>query len=232
MKQSQANPQKDGSDFQQRYAQAKWLTQMVSLTVIPLLRWDVGFRLLSPLRLISVNGVVAVLAVLYQPGNEEACPLALALFAMVSFCAGIVQWIHRWLQLRQPGHQHSEYIGTSPLHFRWLPAFLRRNRRVERFIDPLACILCGLIVWPLSPALAGYLGVAGFSLRAYEFQIFERELHRDLDLADGLRMAEYQSSVVEHYEGTPASNQPASHSRLATGIGDDLRARVKRNKSK
>jgi hypothetical protein len=232
MKQSQANPQKDGSDFQQRYAQAKWLTQMVSLFVIPLLRWDVGFRLLNPLRLLAVNGVVAVLAVLYQPGNEEACPLALALFAVVSFCAGIGQWIHRWLQLRQPGHQHSEYIGSSIFRFRFLPAFLHRQRRIERFIDSLACILAGLIVWPLSPALAGYLGFAGFCLRAYEYQIFERELNRDLDLADGLRMAEYQSSVVEHYEGTPAANQPASRSRLATGIGDDLRAQVKRNKGK
>ena len=78
--------------------------------------------------------------VLAQPGNENAEPIALFYFGICFFVLAVAQRIKRWFQFNRAVRQHSYYIGTSPFAFRWLPAFMHRNRRVARFIDPT--ILC------------------------------------------------------------------------------------------
>jgi hypothetical protein len=221
-------PQQPPETLQQKYARAKWLTQFPALTVMVLLRKNIGFRLLHPLKLLAINGALAVIAILAQPGNEDARPFALLLFAALSFCAGIGQRIRRWRELSQPDRQHSEYIGDSPFQFRWLPKFVRRNRRVSRFIDPVVCALVGIAVFPLSRALACYLVFAGFCLRAYEAHLFERERNRSLDLTDGLIRAEIQSEEIDQFEGAPAAQSPPNRSGLSTGLAPDLQANVKR----
>ncbi len=201
-------------------------------TVIVLLRPDVGYRLLNPIKLVAVNGALAVIAILAQPGNEDANPLALLAFAAVSFCAGMGQRVRRWRQLSQPARQTSYYIGTSPFNFRWLPAFMRRNRRISRFVDPLVCILVSVAVFPLSSALACYLAFAGFCLRVYESDVFERERERDLDLSDGLLRAEIQSQLVEQYEGTSDLRPRQPKPGLPTGVGSDLKTNLKRQQAR
>jgi hypothetical protein len=218
--------------FLESYSRAKWFMQFPALTVMVLMRRDIGYRLLNPLKLIAVNGLLAVIGIMAQPGNEDARPIALTFFAAFSFCAGIVQRLRRWRELSQPARHHSEYVGTSPFEFRWLPAFMRRNWRMARFVDPLACILVGVALFPVSHALACYLVFAAFCLRAYGYQIFEDQRNRDLDLADGLVMAQYQSEVVEQYEDTAPPPQPGqARPGIPTGLGSDLQANLKRRKS-
>jgi hypothetical protein len=53
--------------------------------------------------------------------------------------------------------QFSYYIGSSPFDFRWLPNFVRRNRRVARYFDPIFCAAIGLVLFPYSRALAMWL---------------------------------------------------------------------------
>jgi hypothetical protein len=224
-------PQQPPETLQQKYARAKWLTQFPALTVMVLLRKNIGFRLLHPLKLLAINGALAVIAILAQPGNEDARPLALILFAALSFCAGIGQRIRRWRELSQPARQHSEYIGTSCMNFEWLPDFIRRNRLVSRFIDPIVCALAGVALFPVSRALACYLVFAGFCLRAYEAHIFERERNRNLDLTDGLIRAEIQSEEIEQFEGAPASQSQPNRPGLSTGLAPDLQANIQRRDS-
>ena len=230
MKQQSKQPQ-DQDSFLQRYAQVKWGMQFPALTVAVLLRRDIGFRLLHPAKLIAVNGALAVVAILAQPDFEEARPLALLLVAAVSFCAGIGQRLRRWRELSQPAHRHSEYVGTSPMDFAWLPPFMRRNRRMARFADSLLCVLIGLVVFPLSSALGSYLAFSGLCLRVYESEIFERERNRDLDLSDGLVMAQYQSELVERCEDAPAVRSQQSRPGLPTGLGSDIQANIQRQQA-
>jgi hypothetical protein len=228
---TQSKQSQEQDTFLQKYAYAKWLTQFPALTVMVLLRRDIGFRLLNPLKLIAVNGLLAVVAILAQPEFEDGRPLALLLFAALSFCAGIGQRFLRWRELTQPARQHSEYVGTSPLNFRWLPAFMRRNRRMARFADPMLCILIGVALLPISSALACYLAFSGMCLRAYESAIFERERDRDLDLSDGLVMAQYQSELVEQYEDTTTPQPGQARPGLATGLSNDVQDHIHRRQA-
>jgi len=228
MKQQSQQPQ---DTLQQKYARAQWLTQFPALTLMVLLRPDVGYRLLHPLKLIAINGVLALIVMELQGGHEDDRPWALLLFAALSFCAGLGQRIRGWRELSKPARQHSEYVGTSPFNFRWLPNFVRRNRRVSRFIDPIFCAIVGIAFYPLSHTLACYLVFAAFCLRAYEAQIFERERNRDLDLTDGLIRAQYQSDVVEQFEVPPASQPRQGRSGLSTGLSPDIQKNIKQRKS-
>jgi hypothetical protein len=225
-KQSNGQP-----SFLENYAFAKSLTQYFALTVMVLMRRSIGYRLLNPLKLIAVNGLLAVFGILAEPGNEEARPIALTFFAIISFCAGILQRFQRWRELGQPNSPHSEYVGDSPFSFEFLPAFMRRNSRMARFADPLACIIAGIVLFNLSHALGCYLVFAGLCLRLYSHEIFEHRRNRDLDLTDGLIMAQYQSEVVEQSEGATTPQPGQARPGIPTGLGADLKANLQRRDS-
>ena len=226
-----SKPANDQSPFAESYAFAKWLPHIVALTVMVLMRKNIGFRLLSPLKLLAVNCLLAVIGIMAQPGNEDARPIALTIFAVVSFCGGIAQRFHRWRELGQPHSPHSEYVGDSPFDWQFLPAFMRRNSRMGRFADPIACVCAGFLMFNLSHALGGYLIFAGLCLRLYGHQVFERQRNRDLDLSDGLIIAQYQSEVVEQYEGSTTPQPGQARPGIPTGLGADLKANLQRRDS-
>lgn len=106
-----------------------------------------------------------------------------------------------------------------------------RNRRMARFIEPVMVALIGVALLSLSPVLAAYLIFAGLSLRCYEYDVFERERHRELDVSDGLIMAQYQGEVVEQYEGASGLQPSQARPGLPTGVSADLQANIKRRQA-
>jgi len=216
----------------QNYALAKWFTQFPALTLMVLLRRDLGYRLLNPAVLLAVFGILAVVTILATPGNEAARPVDLLIFAALGFCNGIAQRIRRWWDMERNVRQHSYYIGTSPFHKHWLPAFFRRNRRSARLLDPLFCAAIGLALLPFSHALALWLIFSAFCLRAYEDTIFNRERTQELDISDGLIESQIQGEHVERYsEPSAAGQNPPAEAGVPTGIGEDIKPKIKFPKS-
>lgn len=216
----------------QSYNFVNWLMQYPALSVMVVLRRDIGYRLLNPFILFATFGAVAFITVLATPGHEEARPYDLLIFCGIAFVNGIAQRIRRWWELNRGVQQHSYYIGSSPFDFRWLPNFVRRNRRVARYIDPVFCAGVGLALFPYSRALAIYLVFAGFCLKAYEYQVFDRERHRDLDMMDSLIVSEQQARTLEQYEqAKTAPQQQQPDAGVSTGLGDDLKKKGKFPKS-
>lgn len=201
-----------------------------ALTLMVFLRRDIGYRVLDPLALLGVTGIVFVVSVLATPGNESARPMDLAVFAVAAFVLGMAQRIRRWWQLNKHERRHSLYIGSSPFNFEWLPDFMRRNRRVARFIDPIICTLIGLAVFHFSKFLGGWLIFSAFALRAFEFTVHCNERNRELDTVDGLMRSEYQATVIEQYEQGPWS-RPRTEQGVPTGLDDDVRENIKRRRS-
>jgi hypothetical protein len=224
-------PPTERRSFYQDYQTAKWLMQFPALSLIVLYRRDLGYRLLNPANLLAVNGLLFVIGVLAQPGNEDASPIFLSIFAVLSFTCGMVQRVLRWLQLDTAARQHSEYIGTSPLAFRWLPAFLLNKRRIERFGDSFVWLAVGFAFYQVSHALGCYLVFASFCLRAFEFQVHCRERERDLDITDSLIVAEQHSRTAERFEDSPGTGSPRSTGAVPTGLSADIQANLKRRKS-
>jgi hypothetical protein len=219
------------SSFLEKYSLITSLMQFPALTVMVCLRRDIGYRLLNPLQLIVVFGLLFVLAILAMPGNEAARPIDLAIFAGIAFVNGLCQRVRRWIQLAR-GHNHlSYYVGSSPFDFRWLPDFARRNRRVARFVDPIFCAAVGLMLFPFSRALGMWLVFSGLCLRAYEDQIFRRERNRDLDIIDSLIISEHQSETLEQFEQSQAPAQFQPDAGIPTGLGDDVQTQINQRKS-
>jgi hypothetical protein len=225
-------PQQQGPTFRESYAMAKWLMQFPALSVMVFFRHDLGYRLLDPLRVLGIIIFLVFFGVLAQPGNESAEPIALFYFGICFFVLALAQRIKRWFQFNRAVRQHSFYIGTSPFAFRWLPAFMHRNRRVARFIDPIFCALVGAACYPLSHALACWLFFSAFCLRVYEFIIYERDRNLDMDTIDGLIHAESQGQTVEQFENVTQPRQNEQPTGIPTGLGDDVREHINRRRRK
>jgi multisubunit Na+/H+ antiporter MnhC subunit len=214
----------------EQYRFVQWLMQFPALTVMVFLRQDLGYRLLNPLSLIGVNGFVFFSAGMMRPYKPGARATDLMVFAIVAFVLGMVQHIRRWWQLDKHNRQHSYYIGSSLFYFRWVPEFVRENRRMERFVDPVVCALIGLALLHFSHALACWLLLSAVCLRAFEHTVHEQELNRRLDMVDGLMNSEQQASVMEQYEQGPWS-RPRTDQGIPTGLDEDVRKNIKRQKN-
>ncbi len=168
------------------FAFVQWAIKFPALTLMVITRRDIGYRLLNPLILIAVFGLLAVVTIVATPGNEAANPMHLLIFCGVGFFNGLAQRIRRWRDVNRGVASHSYYIGSSPFDFRWLPYFVRRNRRVSRYLEPALWAGIGLALFPYSRALAVWLVFAAFCLKGFEDQVFRRERNRDLDLGDNI----------------------------------------------
>ena len=219
------------TSFAEKSADAIWLTRWPTLTILTLLRRDLGYRLLNPLHLLAVNGILALIAIFAMPGSPNGGPLALLLFAILSFLSGMSQRFKRWQELNSNIRSHSYYIGTSPFQFAWLPEFCRRNRRVERFLDPVLCAVVGLILLPSLPALALWIGFSAACLRLFEHAVFMRQRNRDLDIFDSIAISQRAALVFEQTEHTATKGQPPQQG-IAVGLGPDIAEQVKLRKMK
>ncbi len=199
-------------------------------------RRDIGYRMLNPFKLIAVTGLLAVIAILSMPTNEAARPIDLLIFAFVAFLSGLAQRIRRWWDLNRNVQGHSYYIGSSAFDLPILPNFVRRNRRVARYVDPIIFALTGVALLPYSRALATFLVFSAFCLKGSEDLVFRRQRNQMLDLQDGVWMAQQQLNTLEQMERTQEAPHHQQDEGVPTGLGDDIQGHiiisVKRRKQK
>ena len=205
---------------------ARWLARFPALSVMVLLRRDVGYRLLSPVALVVMFLILSFFGL--NANNSPFRPQDLLAFAVAMLAAGIWQRLARWRGLVRGDQHHTYYVGTSRLEsLRWR-GWVRRNRRIPRFIDPAVCLLAGFILKDFSPMLAAWLFLSGLCLRLFEFTVHQKELQRRFDTADGLIDSEIQGGYVEHFEASPEPRNQTSVPGLATGLGEDIKNRTHR----
>ena len=211
----------------EQYRTAQWLMQFPALTLMVFLRRDLGYRLLNPLALVATFGLLFVLAVLSSPDNGANRPMDLAVFAVVGFTISMALRIRRWWTMNRSARQHSYYIGTSHFDHKWVPDIFRSNRRAARFLDPIACAGIGIALFNVSRALATWLILSALCLRAYEFMIHERQHNVELDLTDSLIESESQAEMLESGLHPQDSSIETHGKAIPTGIGDDIRHKIK-----
>ena len=223
--------QNTGPTFFESYALARWLMQFPALTLMVLMRGDIGYRLLNPLILLATTGGLAVIAILAMPYNQDAGPGALLAFAGFAFAAGMIQRIRRWFELRRKPQQHSYYIGTSFFDCRFIPNFCRRNRRMGRYVDPIFWAIIGVALFPYARLFSFWLVFAAMCLRGYEDQTFRRQRNVDLDMIDSLIASDLQAKVLEQYEQEVNAPQQQADAAIPTGLGDDIKEHIKQRKN-
>ena len=215
----------DNSSMSQRNASAEWLTGLSALPLMVLSRKDIGYRLLG-VRLFIITTILAAVAILAMPANNDPGPWALLLFAVLAFISGMSQRIRGWRQLEHNIFDHSYYIGTSVfVEFAWWPQFMLRHRRVARYVEPLFWIGIGFATMPFLSLFSVFLVFAGVCLRVYEDAIFRRERNRDLDIADSVIISQRHAQVVRSQETTPPFPEPPQEV-IAAGVGPDIFQRI------
>ncbi len=231
-------PQNEGlfESFSKNYQTAQWLMQFPALTVMVWLRRDLGFRMVSPIRIFPVTAFLFVISVFAGQSNADARPLGLLVFAVLTFAIGTYQCIRRWMELQRKVRQHTYYLGSSSFGFRWVPDFLKRERRLERFVEPLACGLTGYAVLHLSHALGCWLLLSAVCLRSYEWSVYQRDRNLSLDILDGMLHSQRQSQVVEEFEAKSGWHKHGDANGLPTGLDADVESQItislKQRKSK
>ena len=206
-----------------------------SLTVMVLLRPDVGYRMLRPSWLYGTALVEIIYAFFCQIWTAPNAPSIifspLMKFAVLSFGVGMYQRIKRWREFNRGVRQQSFYIGTSWFRLLPLPAFVQRHRRVERFIDPFFCFFVGLFLLPITQQLSLWLMLSAGALKLLEENVYQKELHRKLDVVDGMIGADIQNETVDRFE-RPFDGRDQDAPGVPTGISDDIEDHIRRRKTK
>ena len=196
------------------------------------IRRGIGYRLANPFVHLAATGILAVIAIMAEPGHEDTRPILLLPFAGLSFLFGVYHRLRGWWDLNHGVMRHSYCVGVSIFEFRWLPHFLVRNHRVARYFDPLFCALCGILLLPVSTLLGYYIVFASFCLRMNECFTYMRERNSDLDRMDSIISATIQGERVASYEPKADTRPPQPNGGIPTGLADDLKANMAGRRSR
>lgn len=227
---AQQQPPVEKFSFKDQVNAVNWIMNLASLTLIVIMRRDCGFRFLNSFHLIGTAlGLLVICSLTQEPDYR---PIDLAIFALAMLATAFGQKFRRWREIGKANPEHSYYMGTSCFQFRWLPRFLKRNRRMARFFDPLFCFCVGLIFATVSHALGLWVMFAALCLRFVEYRAWQNYLMMQLDIGDGTADAEMHSRIVDKLT-TPTAQmrtQQQGAEAISTGMGDDIQEKIKRRK--
>ena len=199
-----------------------------ALPTMCILRPDLGYRLVNPAWLGPVTAVEIGLAVCFPPAGNGINPLFD--FALVTFGLGIYQRFQGWRKIEAGINDHTFYMGTSRLRFSWLPEVFKKNRRCERFLDPILAFAVGTVLLPVWPLFGFWVCVTAACLRFFESEIYTKEKNERLNITDGMITSQIQAQVVEKFEGGSAAGAQQPPAEVSTGMDDDILARINRKK--
>jgi len=211
--------------LRERIEFTRWLCFFPALTVMLFLRRNIGNRLNDPLSLLGVTVVMFVFAELAR--NTPYAEL-LQIFAVLVFFVGLMARANWSREFRSGVRRHSYYVGDSYLEFAWLPAFLRRERRIQRFVDPAVAAITGLVVWSFCPALGFWITFSGLCLRFFEDAVYRKQIERNMDLVDSMIEAEVQEEVIEQYSVRIHNPTDKPVNGIPTGCSADIQKTILR----
>ena len=220
-------PHQENVSLMEKLNRWEWLVWLPALSVVCFSRKNIGFRLLHRGYISGVTAIMFLLA-MFAPTRQDA--LALMFWATFVFIIGFWNLFKRWREFNRGVKQHSYFLGTSNWNKRWLPAFIRQNRKVERFFEPCLIFIAGATcLLPFTAPLGLWLMFAAICLAVIEAQTWSTWRRAQMDMVDNLVHAEFQSETVEKFEQAPARQQ-RQEAPIATGLGDDIARKIQQKK--
>jgi hypothetical protein len=219
-------PESNRWTLQQKIAFSRWVAFFPALTAMVVLRRNLGYRTLSPVSLICVTAVMALLSVWASASTRFA--EILLIFAGIVLLGGFAERAKRYKEMREGTRVHSHYIGDSHLRSLPLPQFLKRDRRLERVVDPIVMAAAGVLLFQISPIPAMWLALSGASLRLIEADARKRQIERELDTLDSMVEAEIQEEVIEHYSVRIHNPTDRPVNGIPTGCSADIQKTILR----
>ena len=158
-------------------------------------------------------------------------------YALAMLGLGLWQRWQRWKELCNGERWHTFSPGISYLETLPWPPIMKSHRRVNRFIDPAAVAIAGLIIGlALSHGLGIWIMFSAFFLYVFEQDLYEKQLNHDLDTLDGLFASEVQAEVVKHFEQGETAEQRQQTlevtAGIPTGLAPDIHKQVELRRAK
>jgi hypothetical protein len=198
------------------------LSLFPAITVMVFIRRKVGFRMVKPIWLFTMTLIMLMVPVIF---NSVAAPFAslMVIYALSMYGLGMWQRWQGWCELCRGGHWHTYSPGISYLEKIPWPLFLRSHRRINRWLDPAAVALVGILInLFLSHALGAWIFFSAFFLYVYEQDLYEKQLAQYLDMLDSMDDSDVQAQNAKNYaDGKSAATQQRSLEDTA-GIPVDL----------
>ena len=211
------------------------LSLFPAITVMVFIRKKIGFRMMKPTWLI-VMAIIMLLVSSMFPQFTAPHGIFMVAYALAMLGLGLWQRWQRWNELCSGQRWHTYSPGVSYLEMLPLPPVLKSHRRVNRFIDPAAVAIVGLLIGlVLSHGLGVWIMFSAFFLYVYEQNLYEKMLAHDLDTLDGLIAAEVQGETVEFFEGKQPDEQQRTLEETAgipTGLAPDIARQVEVRRAK
>jgi hypothetical protein len=213
----------------------EWLKGFALYPAFPamlLIRRNIGYRVITPNAMIVIVAFIIV-GPLFLPNQTSHTPTVL--FGIFLFGYYHLLRFIRWRELKRGTSWHTRSTGISWLESIPWPSqldFLNGERRIYRFLDPIACFIAGWILIFLSSGLASCILISSLFLMIWEIGYYERYVNRILDIHDELIDADVQKMAAEYFQ--KKADAPAlpleQTSGLPTGLARDIAAKVEERK--
>ena len=206
-----------------------------AVTVMIFLRRKIGYRKLSPVMLLAMTIILLVLPMFLNSVGKDL-DLAMMLYAIGMFAyAHFSRWL-RWGEITRGERWHSYSVGVSYFEALPLPDFLKCNRRIYRFLDPLAAFIVGLIVIKCGAHVLGeWLLFAAVCLSVSEELLYERIINDNLDVLDGLIDSEVQQEIFQQFQQPQAGQiqlKLDDTAGIPTGLSPELTKQIELRKAR
>ena len=226
-------------DPQQKFEDMTWMQRVhliraVSLfpaiTAMVFLRRKIGFRMMKPAWLVFLTVIMLFVSFAF---HAAAKPLGFALdaYALAMLGLGLWQRWQRWHGLSRGESWHSYSPGISFLEMVPWPEFLKTHRRINRWLDPAAVALVGLIVGlSLCHLLGIWMMFSAFFLYVFEQDLYHRQLNREIDAIDALIASDVQAEVVRRFQTGHIEQQQSIEETagIPTGLSFDLQQKIQK----
>src|SRR5580698_8796750 len=225
-----------GSSWNQRFQFIRIASFIPALMGMIFTREKLGYRLIKMNVLISISIILLIVPELW-PQIVKPFGFVLDIYAIALSGIGFVQRQRRWHALCQGIRYFTYSTGFSFLEKLPLHGFFRKNRRVQKFLDPFVLACAGLLIGILLNHLLGIvIAFSALGLFIFENDLYERMLNRDLDLMDNFFASEVSMQVVEMFEAgesQEAIDQVSKNAgEFSTGIAPDIKRQIQIRKAK
>jgi hypothetical protein len=192
------------------------------------LRPDMGARVIS--QNVGVAGLIMILFSIFLAPSLDKFLFFYGGWATALI--GLCRRFQRWREHHKGIRTHSYYLGSSELSFRWLPRFIRKDRRFERNLEWMVIGVAGALLLPYAEYFGFALMIAGFCLGTIEHAVFFREYNERMDLVDGMVKSEIQTEDVDHFtDHAPGqAHRTFQSGAMPTGLGADIAHKIKRRR--
>lgn len=214
----------DDLTLRQKLQVVEYLAHFPALTLLPWLRTNVGYRMLSPEKF-GVGCLVAF--IVGGLGQDRVGREACQLFAFLTLVMGLSQRAQRKREMKAGHLIHTCYLGDSRFEPKNTPEWMRKERKFSRSVDPTLAMGMGMLFAAEAPALGFWLVISGLALGVVETRAVQRDRENELDVIDAVIESEIQAERIQQIaQGAPQPEIVHDDPGIPSGIGADIAAQI------